>query len=156
MLRRANSTHVIGAVAAREREQRGANAAHVVVLGAQARLRSRSAIGLTKPYESKMPRNVPTSAAATFSPISAAVPPIEPIVITTPSTAATMPKPGNASPILASAAGIACASSRLPLEIEIENLGEVMIFDGAGQQHLQRVAEERQRVMVVARRTGTS
>ena len=37
MLRRANSTHVIGAVAAREREQRGANAAHVVVLRAHPR-----------------------------------------------------------------------------------------------------------------------
>src|SRR5450631_3125995 len=42
-----------------------------------------------------MPKNVPTSAAATLGPISSGGPPSAPIVITTPSTAATMPRPGS-------------------------------------------------------------
>ena len=47
-----------------------------------------------------MPRKVPTSAAATFFPISSGGPPSAPIVITTPRTAATMPSPGNESAIV--------------------------------------------------------
>src|ERR1035441_7734443 len=44
-----------------------------------------------------MPRKVPTNAAATLRPISSGGPPSAPIVITTPSTAATMPSPGSES-----------------------------------------------------------
>ena len=64
------------------------------------------------------------------------------MVMTTPSTAATMPKPGRASPTRTSAAGTAHRLLVLLLEIEVEDLGEMVIFDGAGEQHLQRVAEE--------------
>ncbi len=57
-----------------------------------------------------MPRNVPTSAAPTFSPISDGGPSMACMVMTTPSTAATMPSPGKASAILASAPDGALAS----------------------------------------------
>ena len=49
-----------------------------------------------------MPRNVPTSAAATCSPIISIGPEMDAMVMTMPSTAATMPKPGMASPVLVS------------------------------------------------------
>ena len=62
------------------------------------------ASGCVNPYDSRMPRNVPTSAAPTLWPISAAGPSIAPIVMTTPSTAATMPRPGSASATLLSVA----------------------------------------------------
>ena len=57
-----------------------------------------------------MPRNVPTSAAPTFSPISEGGPSMACMVMTTPSTAATMPRPGNASATFAIAADGARAS----------------------------------------------
>src|SRR5262249_16716474 len=60
--------------------------------------------GWANPYDIKIPRNVPTSAAPTLWPISDAGPSIAPIVITTPSTAATMPRPGSASATLPSVA----------------------------------------------------
>ncbi len=57
-----------------------------------------AAIGPMKPYEIKIPKNVPTSAAPTLWPIEAvSAPSSEAIVFTIPSTAATMPKPGSAS-----------------------------------------------------------
>ena len=56
-----------------------------------------------------------------------------------------MPKPGRASPVLASAARNGARFFALPLEVEVENLGEVVVFDGAREQHLQGVAEEGQR-----------
>ena len=63
-----------------------------------------------------MPRNVPTRAAATFSPMASLGPPSAPIVSTTPSTAATMPNPGSASAMVFNAAmGLpdsACCTSR--------------------------------------------
>ena len=55
--------------------------------------------GPKNPYDARMPKNVPTSASPTFSPISSTGPSIEPIVITIPSTAATMPKPGRPSAV---------------------------------------------------------
>ena len=55
--------------------------------------------GAKKPYDSKMPRNVPTRAAPTLWPISSTGPSMAPIVMTMPSTAATMPKPGSASAV---------------------------------------------------------
>jgi hypothetical protein len=55
-----------------------------------------------QPYDSRMPRKVPTSAAPTFSPISEGGPSMAAIVFTTPSTAATMPRPGSESPTLPS------------------------------------------------------
>ena len=54
-----------------------------------------------------MPRKVPTSAAATWWPISATSPPMAAMVMTMPSTAATMPKPGRESASTCSA----CAGS---------------------------------------------
>ena len=56
------------------------------------------ASGLTKPYASRMPRNVPTSAPAIICPSTAGGCPTEAIVFTTPSTAATMPNAGRPSP----------------------------------------------------------
>src|SRR5471032_3133635 len=60
---------------------------------------SRSASGPKKPYESRMPRNVPTSAPAIISPRIAGAAPTEPIVCTTPITAATIPNAGRPSAI---------------------------------------------------------
>ena len=58
-----------------------------------------------------MPKKVPTSAAPT-SPICSAGPSMAPIVITIPSTAATMPKPGMASAVFANTPkGTWCSSS---------------------------------------------
>jgi hypothetical protein len=37
----------------------------------------------------------------------------------------------------------------LPLEIQIENLGEMVVLDRAREQHLQRVAQKGQRVVVL-------
>ena len=71
-----------------------------------------TASGFMKPYEMKIPRNVPTSAAATFSPICSIGPAMDAMVMTMPSTAATIPKPGMASAALVSTAtGFSCSSS---------------------------------------------
>ena len=62
-------------------------------------------VGGNGPHESVAhnPRKVPTCAAATLCPISSGGPPSAPMVITTPSTAATIPSPGKESAIVESA-----------------------------------------------------
>ena len=70
------------------------------LVDSSARCSSSEPSGPMKPYASKIPRNVPTSAEAISLPSSAGGRPTEPIVCTTPITAATMPKAGMASPTL--------------------------------------------------------
>src|SRR5688572_27186994 len=75
-----------------------------------------TASGFKNPYAIKIPRNVPTSAAATWFPISSIGPAIEPIVTTIPSTAATIPKPGIASAArVRTLIGLCCSDSMLSI-----------------------------------------
>src|SRR6185436_3935499 len=96
-VRRANSTAIAGG--------RPLNTASTPALmhcsyrpSSRTRASRLDASGWTNPYDIRMPRNVPTSAAPTLWPISAGGPSIACIVMTTPRTAATMPRPGSASP----------------------------------------------------------
>src|ERR1022692_3350535 len=106
-----------------------------------------------------MPKNVPTRAAATFSPMASLGPPSAPMVSTTPRTAATMPNPGRASAMVLNAAiGLAasrwCTSRSISImEVHFQiDLHHGVDFHGvhtAGYRHTQRVAQEMQGVMVL-------
>ncbi len=71
------------------------------------------------------------------------------MVMMTPSTAATMPKPGIASPICVNACGTAIPLVVLLLEIHLQDLRKVVVLDGPGEQHLQRIGETRKRVVLL-------
>ncbi len=89
-----------------------------------------------------MPRNVPTSAAATFLPISSGGPPRALIVITTPSTAATIPRPGSESATVPSAPTDCSDSCCVHLDIGFHHLVDVEGLDAAHQRHAHGVADE--------------
>ena len=89
-----------------------------------------------------MPRKVPTSAAATFLPISSGGPPSAPMVITTPSTAATIPSPGKRI-----GHGGECRDRLRGLvvvhvHVEFHHLVGVKRLDAAAGRHAQRIAHE--------------
>ena len=67
----------------------------------------------------------------------------------TPSTAATIPKPGIASPTVVTRLRDEHRLVMVLLEVEVEDLGEVVVLDGAREQHLEGVAQKRHGVVIV-------
>ena len=96
-----------------------------------------------------MPRKVPTSAAATCSPISSGGPPSEPMVITTPSTAATMPRPGSAVGHRGERVDRLSRFVMMHLHVQLHHLIHVERLHAAGDGHAQRVADKVPGMMVV-------
>ena len=70
-----------------------------------------------------------------------------PIVMTTPSTAATMPRPGSASPILLSVADGLQRVLVVHAQVLVHQRLEVVRGDAADDDHLDRVGQEVHRVV---------